>query len=103
MAGGGRSQRPPVGVRRRFTVMPATRLGSWAVRLAAANVVLVLAWRITGQLGAFPGFACGFLGGVVALVAIARRGERALAVFAAVLPFVFVVTFVLAELLIGHD
>ncbi len=71
--------------------------------LAAANVVLVLGWKLMGPLGAFPGFACGLAGGVVALVAIVRRGERALTAFAALLPFLLVVTFVLAELLIGHD
>lgn len=48
-------------------------------------------------------FASGLAGGVLALVALTRRGERALAVFAAVLPLVLVVAFVLAELLVGHD
>jgi hypothetical protein len=89
--------------RRRIAVAPTTRLGRWAVGLLAANVLLVLGWRLTGPAGAFPGFVAGLAGGVVALIAILRRGERAASVFVAVLPLVFVVVFVLAELLIGHD
>jgi hypothetical protein len=56
-----------------------------------------------GPLGAIPGFISGLAGGVVALLAIGRRGERALTVFAAIVPFALVLLFVLAELLIGHD
>jgi len=103
MTVGGVPQRLPVKRARRFVILPTTRLGKWAVGLAAANVVLVLGWRLMGPLGAFPGFACGLAGGIVALVAISRRGERAIAVFAATVPALLVVLFVLAELLIGHD
>jgi hypothetical protein len=84
-------------------VLATTRLGRWAVWLGVANVVLVLGWRLMGPLGALPGFAAGLAGGVVGLVAVFRRGERAVAVLVAILPLVFVVVFVLAELLIGHD
>ena len=84
------------GRRTRIVVRPTTRPGTWAVRLAIANVLLVLAWRLLGPLGAFPGFACGLAGGVVGLVAIVGRRERALAVYAALLPLLFVVAFVLA-------
>ena len=60
-----------------------------------------------GPAGAFPGFACGLVGGVVALVAIFRRGERAITVFAALVPFAFVLVFVVGSvfipLIIGHD
>jgi hypothetical protein len=41
--------------------------------------------------------------GVAASVAIFGRGERAVSVFVALVPFLGVVLFVLAELLIGHD
>jgi hypothetical protein len=82
-------------------ILPTTRPGRWAVRLAIAYVVLMLAWAILPG-GAGLGLACGLVGGVAALVAL-RRGERALTVFAAVLPLVLVVFFVAAELLIGHD
>jgi hypothetical protein len=96
-------QRVPVRKRRRLAILPTTRLGKWAVGLAAANVVLVLGWRLMGPLGAMPGFAFGLAGGIVALVGISRRGERAITVFAAIVPAVLVVLFILVELLIGHD
>lgn len=101
MASGTVHQRLPVEKRR--PILPTTRLGRWAVGLGVANVVLVLGWRLMGPLGGFPGFACGLAGGVVALVAIFRRGERAITVFAAIVPLVFVVLFVLLELIVGHD
>ncbi len=88
---------------RRDTILPTTRLGWWAIWLGVANVVLVLGWSLMGPLGALPGFACGVAGGVVASVAISRRRERALTVFAAVAPLVLVFVFVLAELIVGHD
>ena len=53
--------------------------------------------------GAALAFLCGIAGGVVAIVAVARRGERALLAYAAIVPLVLVVAFVLAEVLIGHD
>ena len=71
-------------------------------RVGVAYPLLVLAWRILPG-GALLGFASGIAGGVVALVAIVRRGERAPLVVAAVAPLVLVAAFVLAELLVGHD
>lgn len=88
--------------RPRSPIVPTTRLGRWAVGLAAGYFVGVLSWRIVPG-GAVIGFACGFTGGVVALVAIFRHGERAISVFAAIVPLLLVVGFVLAELIIGHD
>ncbi len=98
-----RPQPLPVKTRSRCAILPTTRLGSSAVWLAVASIVLVMSWRLMGPLGGFPGLACGLAGGIVALVAIVRDGERAVTVFAALVPFVNVVVFVLAELLIGHD
>jgi peptidoglycan/LPS O-acetylase OafA/YrhL len=86
-----------------MVVRPTTRLGTWAVGLALANILLMPAWRLFGPLGGWPGLVAGFAGGVLALVAIARRRERSLAAYAALVPFALVVLFVLAELLIGHD
>lgn len=86
----------------RVSILPATTLGGWAVGLALAGVVGVLTWSVL-PLGASLGFACGLAGGVVGLIAIVRRGERAVSVFLALLPFAFVVLFVLAELIIGHE
>ena len=103
MSSSGLPYRLPAKKGRRFSVWPRTRLGKWAVGLAAASVVLLLGWSLMGRLGGVPGLAFGLAGGVVALVAIFRRGERALTVFTAFLPFLNVVVFLLAELLIGHD
>ena len=86
----------------RIAFLPTTRAGRRAVALGAASVVLVLAWTVVPA-GAALGFLCGLAGGAFALVAILRRGERAALVFVAVLPLLFVVGFVLAELLVGHD
>lgn len=103
MTTGDLRQRVPVEARRGRAILPTTRMGKWAVGLAVANIVLMFGWRLMGPLGGFPGLAAGFAGGVVALFAITRRGERAVAVFAAIVPLVLVVVFVLAELLVGHD
>jgi hypothetical protein len=56
-----------------------------------------------GRLGGIPALALGFAGGVVGLVAIVRRGGRAVSVFAALVPFVNAVVFLLVEFLVGHD
>lgn len=88
--------------KRRFPILPTTRLGRWAVRLAVATVVLNFSWRLMGPLGGAPALAAGLVGGSIALIAVLRRGERALTVFAAILPLVLVLAFVLAELLLGH-
>ena len=87
----------------RFFFWPMTRLGWWAVGLAAASVVLIPSWSLMGRLGGIPGLVCGFAGGVIALLAIFRQKERAISVFAAFVPFVVVVSFVLAELTGGHS
>jgi len=84
---------------RRLAVLPTTRLGSWAVGLAVASIVLQSAWMLLGPLGGFPGLLAGLIGGIVALVAILRRRERAISVFVALVPFLGVIAFVLAELL----
>jgi hypothetical protein len=86
----------------RVAILPTTRPGWWAVGLALANVVLVLSWTILPG-GAALGFLAGLAGGVVALVAIVRHRDRALAGFLAIAPPVLVVLFVLAELLISHE
>lgn len=79
-------------------VMPATRLGRWAVGLAIAGLLLIGAWTVMGPLGGFPGLVVAFAGGIVALVAITRRHERALSVFAALVPFLNAVAFLIAEI-----
>lgn len=90
----------PVEPRPRLTILPTTRMGWWAVGLAGAFFVLVLAAAVVPR-GAALGFVCGLGGGVVALSAVVRDRERAVTVFAALLPLVIAVAFVLTELLTG--
>jgi hypothetical protein len=88
----------------RFHFWPTTPLGWWAVGLAVASIVLVPSWKLMGPAGAFPGLSCGAAGGVVALTAMYRRKERAITVIACLVPFLFVVSFVIGELAtIGHS
>jgi hypothetical protein len=84
---------------RRFEFWPRTRLGKWALALAAASFVLLLGWSLVGRLGGVPGLGFGLAGGALGLVAIFRRGERGLTVFGAFVPFLTVAAFLLAELL----
>jgi hypothetical protein len=83
-------------------VLPTTRLGRWSLVLALGFFVFnFLWWFLPG--GASLAFLCGIAGGVAGLVAVFRRGERGLVVYAAFFPLLAVVGFVLAELLIGHE
>lgn len=67
------------------------------------SIVLIPRWRLMGSAGAIPGLSCGFAGGVVALTAMGGRKERAITVIAGLVPFLFAVVFVLAELIIDHS
>ncbi len=89
------------GRRRRIPFLPTTSRGWWAVGLSVAGVLLVFAWSVL-PVGAFPGFVLELAGGITALVAIIRDRERAITVYAALLPLVFVVVLVLAELIAPH-
>lgn len=79
------------------TILPVTRPGRWAVLLTAASVLLMMAWTVLPGGGVIP-LVCGLAGGVIALVAIFRHGERALAVLVALVPFLWAVAFVVAEI-----
>ena len=81
---------------------PTTRLGRWSLVLALGFFVFNVLWRFLPG-GASLALLCGLAGGVAGLVAVFRRGERGLAVYATFFPLLAVVGFVLAELLIGHD
>ena len=102
MSSEGLPYRFPTKKGRRLVVLPTTQLGKWAVSLAAASVVLIFGWSLVGRFGGVPGLAFGLAGGVLALVAIFRRGESALTVFAVLLRFLTVLVFLLAELLTPH-
>ena len=90
----------------RVHVLPTTPVGWWALRFAGFVVVMMFAM----PLQAIPYFgwviwALGFLGlaavvvsGVLALIAIIRDKERALSVFAALIPLLFIVVLLVLEL-----
>lgn len=90
-------------VAHRFAFWPTTRLGWWAVGLAAVSIVLIPSWKLMGPAGAIPGLSCGFAGGVAALAAMGWRKERSITVIVSLVPFLFAVVFVVAELTIGHS
>jgi hypothetical protein len=48
------------------------------------------------------GFICGLVGGVLALVAVIRQHERSWLVFLSILPFLWVLLFILGEFLVPH-
>jgi hypothetical protein len=84
-----------------FLESPHTKLGWWAVGLAATSIVLLLTWSILPG-GAWLSFLCGIAGGIIALIAVIRRHERSWLIFLSILPMLNVVTFIVAELLIPH-
>ena len=85
----------------KFWARPATRLGWWAIGLAVASIVGILAWSILPG-GAWLGFLCGLAGGIVGLIAIIREHERSLFIWLTILPFAFVIFFLLGEFLFPH-
>jgi hypothetical protein len=91
----------PVMHQPRINMLPTTYLGWWAVGLATSFFALVFAATVVPR-GAALGFVCGLAGGVAALMAIVRDRERAVTVFAALLPLAIAVAFVLAELITGN-
>jgi len=93
--------RSPAEGRPRIRLLPTSALGRWAVGLAAAFLPLVFAAALVPRAAAL-GFASGVAASVAALVAIIRDRERALTVFAALVPVAIAVAFVLAELITGN-
>jgi hypothetical protein len=91
----------PVRHRPRITILPTTDLGRWAVGLAAAFFALVFAAFVVPR-GAAVGLVCGLAAGVAALSAVIRGHERAVSVFAALVPLLIAVGFVLAQLIAGN-
>lgn len=86
---------------RPFFGLPRTRHGWWAVGLAAASIILILAWSLLPG-GAWLGFICGLAGGIIALIAVTRKQERSILVFLSILPLFWVLMFFLGEFLIPH-
>ncbi len=86
---------------RRIIMWPSTRLGWWSTGLAAASIVLILAWSILPG-GALLGFICGLAGGVIAFIAVIRKHERSWLVFFSILPLFWVLLFILGEFVVPH-
>lgn len=84
--------------------MPTTKLGWWAFWLALAFFPLQMLWYPLSfiGLGAIPAFLAGICAGVCAVVAVTRDKERALFVFAAMVPLLFVVFFLIGEFTFPH-
>ena len=87
----------------RWVVFPTTPVGWWALRLAGASVALLFAAPL---LNLIPGFApvtyslalaAALVSGVLAPIAIIRDKERALSVFAAMIPLLFYLVFTVLE------
>lgn len=93
--------------------LPVTAEGRWSLRLVAAGIVLVAIGRVTFALtgtqalaGPVPlhgvvalvGVLAILQGGILALVAIARRGERSIFVLATLPVWLIPVVFVVADL-----
>jgi hypothetical protein len=83
---------------RRIPVLPTTPLGRWAAGLACVFFPLVFAAALVPRAAA-AGFVCGLAGGVTALVAVVRDRERAVTVFAALVPLAIAFAFGLAQLI----
>jgi hypothetical protein len=95
---------------------PSTRPGWWAVRLAVTFMVLWIIsstlllrstglapwWQIVLPFYGIFMMLCGLAGGIVGLLAVIRRHERSWLVWLAILVGLFVIVFILAEILIPH-
>jgi hypothetical protein len=87
---------------RSISFKPSTKLGWWSVGLASAYFVLMPMWSFFGSLGAYPAFLCGFVAGIIGLIAVIKQHERSLLVYLAMIPLLFEVIFILGEFLIPH-
>jgi hypothetical protein len=82
-------------------VLPTTRLGRRAILVATGYILFMPLWVFLPG-GATLALACGVAGGVGAIVAVKRDHERGLLAYLAIIPLVLVVSFILAEFLLGH-
>ena len=100
-----------------FWRLPGTRLGWWAVGLAAVHTAMSLvnslvfmrtadstaAWRqVVLPFYGILMMLCGLAGGVVGLVALIRHRERSWLVWLTILPLALVLFFLLGEFLVPH-
>lgn len=84
---------------RKVISLPHTRLGWWAIGLAATFVVLLIfGYNILPLYGIVLLF-CGLCSGVLGLFAVLRQRERSALVWLAMLPGLFALAFLIGELL----
>ena len=96
--------------------LPTTHLGWWAFWLGIAFLALMTinsvvfmrlpaetSWRVTllPFYGIFT-FFCGLAAGILALIAVIWKRERAVLVWMTLLPGLFVIVFLLGEFLVPH-
>jgi uncharacterized membrane protein YoaK (UPF0700 family) len=103
------------------TKLPSTTLGKWAMWLAVAFVVgFMINSALVGIIGTSTNaavndfsstylpywgvalFACGFVAGVVGLVAMIKDKERSLITLLTVVPMLFVIMFLIGEFTFPH-
>ena len=101
--------------------LPTTTLGKWAMWLAVAFIVgFMLNGVLVGVVGTstnqavndfsstylpYWGIAlmgCGFISGIVGLIAIVKDRERSIVVLLTLIPTLFVAMFLLGEILVPH-
>ena len=82
----------------RIHLLPTSRLGWWAVVFSGVAIVWTLVWAIV-PFGALFAFAVGSVGGVLALIAVVRDKDKSLCVYVALVPMLFVLWFLLTEVL----
>jgi hypothetical protein len=107
---------PGPSVLQRVLRRPSTRLGWWAVWLAVAFEIFMfinsavfmrlpeeVPWRVTilPFYGIFM-MLCGFTSGVAGLMAVIRQRERSWLVWLTILPGLFVVLFLIGEVVAPH-
>jgi hypothetical protein len=107
---------PGPSVWQRVLRRPSTRLGWWAVWLAVAFEIFMfinsavfmrlpeeVPWRVTilPFYGIFM-MLCGFTSGVAGLMAVIRQRERSWLVWLTILPGLFVVLFLIGEVVAPH-
>lgn len=100
----------------RIKFLPFTRLGWWALWLGIAFLVLMTInsavfmrlpevtswWAVLLPFYGIFTFLCGLAAGILALIAVIWKHERAVLVWMTMLPGLFVIVFLLGEFLVPH-
>lgn len=89
--------------RGKFSKLPQSRLGWWAVVFAAIFTLLFIG--VTSEIIRFSGFlimSLGVIAGILLLVAIIWKKERSWLVWLMLIPGLFAILFALGEVLVPH-